>query len=1137
MAQPRKEQVKNLKTKYTRFTGAGSLTMGGGPVQAVSNTIVESFYDELLAATRTGTVGGAETSAPAVMYGSSGPYTLSAGNSFNLTMTGVNGGSAMPVVVDASDVVTLGGSPVVPTSRMAARINTVVASYGVPHPVCANVGGGIVLTSKNASGTSVGDDVEMTVSEVTPGILNVLGLTSLAAVTATGTTAPKRGIVTASADGQGGFLQLRRVDTGVPDAASSVLRQTLYGRYVPEVIQGQPVHARVIAFAGPPINGRNLTFTYYRSGPLKPSVVTGAGAQKSNFSTLTGVDSVSVGLEFGDGQSISFNVTFSPVPGTAQDVVDIFNAAFSAASLLETTNYDSTRAEVPFRLGGTYKFTDPATKDSFFIAFNGNAPIHINPAAGTYTAETFRFAINAAITAAGQAAEGIAGEAGGHVILLSNNTNVEVASIQILPGNPGGSVPGSFMGTLDMLGLTPGIYKPGRIATLYGQDEIQLLCPSPLPGARLTVSGMPAVLAKLGLSSAVNVTSSYGLEPVVAPTSHVLIPEMIEFHEVPDDYDPTIESFDNKAFNKVRPVDGAANSSASGLLGLDGKVDPSLLPRLLDFVGLDQLRLGPRSFSGLLAATLTPKVLASHDADGATPLLVFESEPITTDPALLSTLRVYVDKKTLRVTSNAKVSALTTDPTPWSRDSSGVGSSMVEYDGSIGSLTVSYRKTAHSSPWADSGWQRSAVMSSQGAAVTGDILKLGDSLTANPDNLKARLAALAANDVEVLLFAGRSTTSSTRGNVRFYLRVGGAAVDSSLAVVVNAVYDGATWTKDVNGQLASRYVFGTGKFFVQYRPAAQDAAWNHDDWSDAITHTFDSLLAAIGGSVELGSKIVDPSVPKVKVARQDPGTNKYILVLESPSAGANAFVPLRLYAGTTDGDGRDSFTFTYNARWNPGTSRWVQDEAASPSYAWVMGTLGFWVLKNAAGTSPWVNDYTVGWAQYHIFNQTTKAIHVKDGLLIVESPLPGGTSNPIPSVAAQNTLYAKSMVKSWGKIRGDGPTLSDIAIIDGFNCASVGFDGGAGAFSINFAAAMGDPQYGVFFGGRSTNTTTPPTEPASYGTWDPPQAYLHNAIVVSQSTTGFTYYPLVGVNGGFLSGSLGDIRGYYMYYMVLGSQY
>jgi len=305
VTQPRKEQVKNLKTKYTRFTGVGTLSIGGGPVQTVLNSVLEAFYDNFLSVTKTGIVGGAETSAPAILYGGQGPFPLLVGDSFTLSITGLNGGTAFPVAVQAGDIVILGGSPVVTTARMADRINLIATGYGATVPVAANVKGRLVLTSATASGVLFGDSAVMTIAEVTSGILNVLGFTLVSSATAVGTTAPKRGVVTVSSDGLGGTVQLRKLDTSISEALNSVMRHTLAGVYVPETVHGQPIYARLTAFPGAVINGRNLKFSFYRTGPVRPHVVTSTGAAKSNFSTLSGADSVAVNLVFGNGQTLN----------------------------------------------------------------------------------------------------------------------------------------------------------------------------------------------------------------------------------------------------------------------------------------------------------------------------------------------------------------------------------------------------------------------------------------------------------------------------------------------------------------------------------------------------------------------------------------------------------------------------------------------------------------------------------------------------------------------------------------------------------------------------------------------------------------------------------------------------------------
>jgi len=1146
VTQPRKEQVKNLKTKYTRFTNVGTLLLGGGPVQSVSNTVLEAFYDNFLSVTRTGAVGGAETSAPAILYGGAGPYFLSVGDSFTLTIAGLNSDNPMPVVLQAGDFVVVDGNPKATTSRMADRINQVTAGFGATVPVAANVDGSLILTSAGTSGVSVGDPAVMTVTEVTSGILGVLGFTLVSSATATGTTAPKRGAVTVSSDGLGGFVQLRKLDTSVSDVLNSSMVQSMAGVSVPETVHGQPTYARLTAFPGPVINGRNLKFSFYRKGPVRPHVVTSQGASKSNFTTLTGADSVAVNLDFGNGQVINFNVTFSSI-ANPQDVVDRFNVAFNAAALA-ASNIEPTSPTIVMRSAGPYRFISPTTQDSFFFSVNGLTPIHVNPPAGHYAADELVTYIFNQITAAGQYPTAFpyvhVDPSGARYVAIKSSTNY-TGSITVLPGNPGGSVPGTFMGTLDALGLTPGTYKAGTVASLYGLDEIDLHCVSPLPGANITISGSALTMAKLGLPSSVNVSTAVGVQSVVAPTSHALIPEMVEFHEEGDDYASVVQDFDNKSPTvQLRPQDGVANVGLDQLMGFDGKIDASLLPRILQSLGLDQLQLGSRMINNLTKSLLTPKISASHDSNaGGYANLLFESTVDTSTASSNYVLRVYTFSDTIYVTQNAKITGLLTSATAFARDTDALDSSMLEFNGLEGVFKLSFRRFSDPSTWALSSWKTSVRLDSKGSASAQDIVRIGEFLDANvAELLKPRVGMPVANILYALLFEFRGPDGA---KVRFYARLGeddeGDVTGRSwFYITVNAKWNGSLWSKDSNGEAAFQIMFSNENFGILSQTPTNNTPWAENSWEiENLNISINGLGAAIGSGLSVGGYLYNqPTSPALSAFRFTDSGKTRTLLFESDQAGPFANVPLRVYMLHGSSWFGQGYEFTVNARWEYSDQRWYADDWAQKSYSWVMAPDRFWFLsRNAVGTE-WLETPGSGWNYYsiHDHQSSSRGFTVLDGVFHVDGA--STTSNPTPATVVQpNSVYAKSMIKSWGKVRGDGPLTNNVSLMDGFNCNFTGYDGGAGAYANYFATAMANSNYAVLFSGRASNYPYPsvPVEPGSYFAWTGTKLSLYSAALIGQATYGYSYYPLTAQNGkpDFF---LGDIRGYFMYFVVVGAQ-
>jgi len=1144
VTQPRKEQVKNLKTKYTRFTGVGTLSIGGGPVQTVLNSVLEAFYDNFLSVTKTGIVGGAETSAPAILYGGQGPFPLLVGDSFTLSITGLNGGTAFPVAVQAGDIVILGGSPVVTTARMADRINLIATGYGATVPVAANVKGRLVLTSATASGVLFGDSAVMTIAEVTSGILNVLGFTLVSSATAVGTTAPKRGVVTVSSDGLGGTVQLRKLDTSISEALNSVMRHTLAGVYVPETVHGQPIYARLTAFPGAVINGRNLKFSFYRTGPVRPHVVTSTGAAKSNFSTLSGADSVAVNLVFGNGQTLNFNVTFAGVT-TVQGVVDKFNTFFAGASQSATSGQiDSTLPQIIFKLAGPYRFVDPATRGSFFFSLNGLASIHVNPPPGIYSAAEMATLIGSAIGAAGQGGQGQAftytSPTGSiHAGIRSLNSDVNLSSLRLLPGNPGGVSPGTFMETLDELGLVPGMYRAGTIAELYGLDEVDLHCPSPLPGAQLTITGSAGTMTKLGLPASVNASTVNGVQAVIAPTSHALIPEMMEFHEEQDNYDSVVQDFDNRSpFNQLVPQDGTANIGLDQVIGPDGKMNAQLLPRILGFLGLDQLNVGSK-LNSLLSSTLTPKIQASHEwSETGFYNLLFESSADITGavPNDNTVIRVYTFSGSVFVTLNGKIVQSLGNANSFARDTA-QDSFLLDF--TQGVLKLSFHSGSDPDTWDFAEWKNAVTMDSLGQGLNEDIVRIGEGLISNStESSKPRVGTPIFSDQPILLYDGYSGGGfGSSGNLRIYCNIADESSQSYLQITVNAKYDGS-WHKDSEGKRSSKYTFGQKYFEIANKdPGDVPTPWADNDWDSRPFYSdFADGYADVAGTLYPGTEIFDhPEIPRIFVNRDNPSINRRTLLFESPAGGPYSTIPIRLYMEASTALLGDGFSFTYNARWDQGVDKWVQDVPISPSFAWAMNNPRFLFFSKAAGSGNWADSYG-NWDSYDGFDRNPgfEGAVVRNGSFRVDRSLPNiaAATAPIP-----NATYAKNMIKSWGKVRGDGPSFTQVSLMDGFNCNFTGYDFGAGAYASYFATVMGNTHYAVLFSGRASNYPYPsvPVEPGSYFAWTGTKLHLYSAALIGQAPTGYSYYPLTAQNGN-PDNFLGDIRGYFMYFAVVGAQ-
>lgn len=1021
MTQPRKEQVKNLKTKYAR--GPASVVFSGGPVQ----TITGADYAAVLAATRTGVDGGAETSSGAVLTGGVGPFALAANSSFSVILSNVNSGLPIVVTFTASDFVELDAADVMTTSRTAAKINSVLAGYGVTVPVAQSVEGRLVLRSADASGYTFGDDSFISLSDVTPGTLTVLGLSVTNQAASSGTTSPERGIITSSQDGLGGIVQIRNLDSTPSEPQNPAMLHVAPYRYIPEILPGRPAYGRIRKLA---VGGPGLEITYFRIGPVRPSVVTAI----SDFTTLELTDVLNVSVNFGNGTTVAFDMGLEDIATVAQ-VVDAVNLAYRNATAALTGGTEFTRASVPVPLPGPYVFSDPSKRDSFFISFNGNAPIHINPPAGEYSASTFATYINSRISAAGQFSEGEAvaltitpGDAE-RTVIRSKNFVGSSSSVSFLPGNPGSSVPGAFMETLNALGVTPGLYKATYVARLYGLDEIEFFCPSTLDGASITITpSSPAAGAKWGVPAAVTKSVTSGPTPVPVPPAYVIIPEMVEFHEEPDSYDTIIQDFENHGdAADIRPTDGVGNIGLQALLGQTGKIDPGFIPRFLESLALNQVSLGSNLTKSEVDQRSPRTTIPYNPLFGA--VLVWQGVDVTV-PSSGGLVRMYLKEGDVYLTRNAKINSAGN----WERDVLAY-STMFEFSSGRSSFAI-YSPMA-SSPWAHTDWQRNVslnpFLSASGSYREG-LLSLGEFANSGSQATQPRVDIPVQLETPTLLFAAKGATGVV---VRAYVSADNLAAKSYLEVTVNANFNGAQYSKDVTGKVAVRYKFSNSAGIeMSTRLAANDAAWSAWDQTGLRVDPT-TMTAYLGGTVRPGDSLTDGTVPRVVANRGPSSSYRRTLLFESPIADSGTYTVIRIYIDTSFTNNGEGFTFTWNAKWDQSISRFVQDVPAQKSYAWSMVQGRFWFFSKAAGAVPW-DDGFVNWDSYDAFDRASGGAYdglvVKDGTFRVDSA--GTVSNPASAAPVLiNAIYAKSMVKSWGwGVYQTGNTL----VADGYNFAWIG---------------------------------------------------------------------------------------------------
>ncbi len=1016
MSSPRKEQIKNLKTKYTRFNNAGTQSFGGSSVQNIQNTFLENFYDDLVNATVTKTVGGAETSSQAILYAGNGLFSISAGNQFSITLPGVNSDLPITVTIIAGDIVSLGGVPVLTTSRAASRINSTLSGFGVATPVAFNQNGQLILKSANTVGTTFGDDASIRMDDVTVGVLTAFGFGAVSTVSANGVTAPTRGVITHSSDGQGGVLQLRRNDATPAVTSSDVLRHYAIRLFVPETPPGQTVFARILDFPGSALVKR-LQISYFRQGLKQPQAISGpqgipGGAINSDFSTLNAGDSITITLTDPTGglPTVVVPVSFGALPTSTLDVANIINSAWNAATLaLPLSGIPSGQATVISTIFGPYSF-DGVT-DNFFLAFDGGSPIKIQPASTVVTTAQLVSDINATIGIAG-----IAIAIGDTFEIRSSSTDGTVSSVQVFAGSSGAS-PGTDMNILDKLGLSPGLYRGSVIADRFGNDEIRIFNPSRSSGATLSVSGLIGTMNKLGFSAAlVSQTSIDGIESVAAPIIQTLFPEMMEFGEVPDDADVIEETFVSTGNpTSSRASVGVGNQGFPPIIGQDGRLDPSFLKKIVDSLSLNQLTLGSGNTFDVahqsgLARLLTPyKTSSSY-------MFIWESiEKTLASPRV----RLYIKDSNLYLTTNAYIDS--SDTTKWFKDTLADPATLVFIE--QGRIHIKGQFAAVASFSDSTDWLEVSLTNPHAAIDITSLFTLGSGYISATDALIPRIGTVPNSTAGNYTLIWQNVVSGGTGQ-RLYTLANGTT--SELVFTTNAFYDGVNWNKDVAGAPAITLRFSGELLTIQTKTAAI-ASWV--SW-DSIPFIIDAISPNVQinatRQLNLGGEIVstatDAETARIRSAVVPTGSGfQRTLVHEYYLNGS-------ILAREYSGDASIAKEITVNARWDATALLWIPDVALAPASRLSYRQIG--ITDQVINSAPLVGWTDAGWDNPRL---TFASISSTSGLLqLIDSNINFFGTNvnlPIASTPLANSIYANNIHKAWGYIAtGAVPVIQD-----GFN--------------------------------------------------------------------------------------------------------
>lgn len=551
MTRPRSQQINNLKTRHFRFAyvptpGALSDAVADGPVFSSSVT---------------GVAGGSESQVTAtVTTPTTGPFPIVPGDSFSIAL---DGGGATVVVLAGTDTT---------ASRIAAAV---IAATGLS-VASASAGFLSMFSLTPGSGGSV------TLADVVPGVLTKLGIVP---GTVVGSDPPVRGVVTKSSDGRGGYVVLKTSDGKdlVTDTSSLMLFAESFFTYRSvEKPGGVPLHARLTRPSG-------FAFKYYASLPTRAEFETFG----SNFALLDGTDTFSIeAIDPSTGYDTGVIVmTFPAGPGLTRDqVVTRINSLWATAV---NTSTGTGEAKVTGTISGPYTW-DTITSE-FEVSVDGGAFQSVQFQTTDVSAILVASRFNGSVT--GATASVVAVNGNDFVHIASDNTDGTTSSLELR--NPSG-----FSSVFSTLGMQAGKHRGYFVCQPSGPSEIRFFGVGRGSQATVDITGSATTHSRMGITAGVHTGLDDGEEEVSFPEQNfsfpgtgdrivALIPEVMDFGEVPDSEESVIVKFGDRApgtpvvqglkniYLDGLPSDGrgVSDSGKPPIMGADGSIQPSAMAR------------------------------------------------------------------------------------------------------------------------------------------------------------------------------------------------------------------------------------------------------------------------------------------------------------------------------------------------------------------------------------------------------------------------------------------------------------------------------------------------------------------------------------------------------------------------------
>ena len=562
MPRPRKHQINNPQTKYTKFEYVDSSAKLGQSVW----TLTGADYASFTAAMVTPGPGGVEADIPAVIFGAyeKEPFTpwLVPGKRFRIQMPTVNSGAPVTVTFLLADMTTIGVDSVLTAAAVVNRINTTLAAIvGTPPGAIVasrDEAGRVVLTSSDTTGFTYGDSAQITVTDLDVGVCQALGLVAPGDTTLTmnGVTAPKRGVVTLSPDRFGGVVSTR-FGNGAP-----AVTRTNSVKYVGLASSGAPVYMPNI------VGGKKIT-TRLTHDSITPAWVL------TNTAPGTNMEIRSFGARIMDVLATDrFTITFNydgifgsvtvgssgPIPSgpNMAAVAGFINGEWDTQNGTGHAICHGQNAE-PFNFDG----------EVLGLELNGVTYAVTFPPAGPKSISDVVTAINTSVSVV--VASSWVGPNGNQLKIMAPGATLgDNSVVKILPGD-----------AAKILGLPPRKHTGVEVAFTDG-EELVLKCPG-MSTTTWSVANVPGHGTPL---SSLGITTLDGVLPVASPaplfnardvaeslpeTIRWLVPESMAYGDIPTMEDPdVVRELTEQANIHIDPTNAADQAGQPLFAQMDG---------------------------------------------------------------------------------------------------------------------------------------------------------------------------------------------------------------------------------------------------------------------------------------------------------------------------------------------------------------------------------------------------------------------------------------------------------------------------------------------------------------------------------------------------------------------------------------